>query len=137
MKALILRLLQIHMASYALTEGKGRTKVSLRVMDVGDEQVVIINNENAHIGAVALGEYDFKHERSSVSVITRLGHKDDHIAQRAAYLISKHLKKPVCVIAGVHVDNITEAEINKILENSLSAVEKFVSSKLGNNLDTA
>ena len=124
------------MASYTLTEGKGRTRVSLRAEDMGDDQVVLINNENAHIGAVALGEYDFRHERASVSVITRLGHKDDLIAQKAAYLISKHLKKPVCVIAGVHVDNITEAEISKILENSVSAVEKFISSKLGNGLGT-
>ena len=120
------------MASYTLTEGKGRTRVRLRAEDVGDDQVVIIDNENAHIGAVALGEYDFDHERASVSVITRLGHKDDAIAQKAAYLISKHLKKPACVIAGVHVDNITEAEISKILENSVSAVEKFISSKSGN-----
>jgi hypothetical protein len=136
-KALILRLSQVHMASYTLTEGKGRTKVSLRVDAVGDEQVVIINNENAHIGAVALGEYDFEHERSSVSVITRLGHKDDLIAQKAAYLISKHLKKSVCVIAGVHVDNITEAEISKILENSSRAVEKLINSISGNNTDMA
>lgn len=124
------------MASDTLTEGKGRTRVSLRAEDMGDGQVVLINNENAHIGAVALGEYDFKYERASVSVFTRLGHKDDAIAQKAAYLISKRLKKPVCVIAGVHVENITEAEINKILENSLSAVEKFISSKSGNDLRT-
>ena len=118
------------MVSYTLTEGKGRTRVRLRAEDMGDGQVVLINNENAHIGAVALGEYDFKYERASVSVITRLGHKDDAIAQKAAYLISKHLKKPVCVIAGVHVENITEAEISKILENSANVVEKFISSKL-------
>jgi hypothetical protein len=120
------------MTSYTLTEGKGRTRVSLRAEAMGDGQIVIIDNENAHIGAIALGEYDFEYERASVSVITRLGHKDDSIAQRAAYLISKHLKKPVCVIAGVHVDNITEAEISKILENSSSAVEKFISSKSSN-----
>jgi hypothetical protein len=121
------------MTSYTLIEGKGRTRVSLRAEAMGDDQIVIIDNENAHIGAVALGEYDFKYERASVSVITRLGHKDDSIAQRAAYLISKHLKKPVCVIAGVHVDNITEAEISEILENSLGAVEKFISSKSSND----
>jgi hypothetical protein len=121
------------MISYRLTEGKGRTRVSLLAEDMGDDQIVLIYNENAHIGAIALGEYDFNHERASVSVITRLGHKDDSIAQKAAYLISKHLKKPVCVIAGVHIDNITGTEISKILENSSSAVDKFISSKLGNS----
>jgi len=90
---------------------------------------VYIYNENAHVGAVALGEYDHQQERASVSVITRLGHKDDAVAQKAAYLISKSLKKPVCVIAGIHLDNITQEEIDKILTNTEIAVEEFISSK--------
>jgi len=114
------------MVSYTLTEGAGRTGVSLLAEDMGDDQIVLLYNENAHIGAVALGEYDFGHERSSVSVITRFGHKDDFIAQRAAYLISKHLKKPVCVIAGVHIDNITEVEIKQVVENSNTLVARFL-----------
>lgn len=114
------------MVSYTLTEGEGRTEVSLLAEAMGDDQIVRLYNENAHIGAVALGEYDFGHERSSVSIITRFGHKDDFIAQRAAYLISKHLKKPVCVIAGVHIDNITEAEIKQIVKNSNTLVTRFL-----------
>lgn len=60
-------------------------------------------------------------------MITRLGHKDDVIAQKAAYLISKSAKKPVCVVAGIHVDNITEAEISQIVENSIALVDEFIS----------
>jgi CO dehydrogenase/acetyl-CoA synthase epsilon subunit len=74
-----------------------------------------------------LGEYDHENNRASVSVITRLGHKDDAIAQQAAYLISKSTKRPVCVVAGVHLDNITTEEIDKILENATLAVEDFLS----------
>ncbi|MFC1901949.1 hypothetical protein ACFLX3_03380 [Chloroflexota bacterium] len=122
---------QVTMAGYTLTEGRGRTRVSLLAEAMGNDQIVLIYNENAHIGAVALGEYDFEHERASVSVITRLGHKDDAIAQQAAYLISKQLKKPVCVIAGVHLDDITGAEISQFLKNSHRAVEKFIKSKSG------
>jgi len=93
-----------------------------------NDLAVTIYNENAHIGAVAVGEYDHEEKRSSVSVITRRGHKDDAIAQRAAYLISKSTKKPVCVIAGVHLDNITKEEIDKFLKNAETAVEDFISS---------
>lgn len=114
------------MDKFALTRGEGRTKVNLLAYNMGNELVVSIYNENAHIGAVAVGEYDHEEERASVSVITRRGHKDDAIAQRAAYLISKSTKKPVCVIAGVHLDNITKEEIGKLLENAEIAVEDFI-----------
>ncbi len=117
------------MANYELTEGKGRTKLNLRADYLGSDLVVYIYNKNAHIGAAAVGEYDDEHERASVSVITRLGHKDDAIAQKAAWLISKSLKKPACVIAGVHLDNITLNEIDQLLKNAETAVEKFIKLK--------
>ena len=117
------------MVEYELTRGEGRTEVSLVAKEMGSDLVVHIYNQNAHIGAVAVGEYDFKNNRTSVSVITRLGHKDDTIAQRAAYLINKAIKKPVCVVAGVHLDNITQEEVDNILANAESAVEEFISLK--------
>jgi hypothetical protein len=114
------------MGKYELTRGEGRTRVNLAASELGHDLVVSIYNENAHLGAVAVGEYDPKTGRTAVSVITRLGHKDDAIAQKAAYLIGKSTKRPVCVIAGVHIDNITQEEIDRILENSNIVVEEFV-----------
>ena len=115
------------MDKYELTGGEGRTRVKLVASNLGDDLIVTIYNENAHLGAIAVGEYDHENKRASVSVITRLGHKDDAIAQKAAYLISKSTKRPVCVIAGVHLDNIATEEIDKILENATLAVEAFLS----------
>lgn len=114
------------MDKYELTEGKGRTKVSLCGYHMGNDLVVIIYNANAHVGAVALSEYDPRVKRASVSVITRLGHKDDVIAQKAAHSIGKATGKPVCVIAGIHVDNITSGEISRIQENASSLVGEFI-----------
>jgi FixJ family two-component response regulator len=59
-------------------------------------------------------------------VITRLGHKDNVVAQKAAYLISKNTKKSVCVIAGIHMDNITGEEIKQVLVNVNGLVEEFL-----------
>ena len=117
---------------YKMTKGEGRTKVSLSVHYVGSDPIVYIYNENAHIGAVAVGEYDHKNRRASTSVITRLGHKDDAVAQKAAHSISKSMRKPVCVIAGIHLDNITDAEIDKILENTNSLVGEFITKGVQN-----
>ena len=95
------------MGKYELTRGEGRTKVSLSAHHMGNDLIVFIYNINAHLGAVAVGEYDHHQKRASTSVFTRLGHKDDTIAQKAAYLISKSTKRPACVVAGIHLDNIT------------------------------
>ncbi|MFC1991595.1 hypothetical protein ACFLVC_02585 [Chloroflexota bacterium] len=115
------------MNGYELTKGKGRTKANLSAYYMGSDLVVRIFNENAHIGAVALGEYDYKEGRASCSLLTRLGHKDDIVAQKAAYLISKHTKKPVCVITGIHLDDITKEEIEQILKNTSSLVDGLIS----------
>lgn len=117
---------------YQITRGEGRTKVNLSAHQMGNDPVVYLYNENAHIGAVAIGEYEPKEERASTSVITRLGHKDDAVAQKAAYLISKATKKPVCVIAGIHVDNISEMEISQILENASSLIDEFITKEVPN-----
>ena len=117
------------MVEHELTKGEGRTKVTLQADDMGGDLVVYIYNQNAHIGAVAVGEYDFEHERASVSVITRLGHKDDALAQKTAHSLSKSMKKSVCVIAGVHLDDITAEEIDKILANTEIAVQELINIK--------
>lgn len=114
------------MDKYELTKGEGRTRVNLWAHYMGSHLIVYLYNENAHIGAVAVGEYDDREKRASTSVITRLGHKDDVVAQKAAYLITKATRKPVCAIAGIHVDNITEIEIAKILENASSLVDELI-----------
>ncbi len=114
------------MVEYELTKGEGRARVNVTVNSMGSDLVVRIYNQNAHIGAVAIGDYDYEHERASVSVITRLGHKDDALAGEAAYLLSKSIRRPVCVIAGVHLDNITREEIDKILANTKIAISEII-----------
>jgi hypothetical protein len=114
------------MKKYNATKGEGRTKIFINAQMMGDDTVVLIYNKNAHIGAMALGDYDSKSRRTSTSVITILGHKDDTIARKAAYQISKATHKPSCVIAGVHLDNITASEIKKTLENVDGLVQEFI-----------
>ena len=103
------------MKEFSLSRGKGRTRIELLAQHLGSDLIVCIYNENAHLGAVAVAEYNHEEGRASSSVITRSGHRDDEIAKRQAHLIARHTKKPVCVIAGIHLDNITRQEIDEIL----------------------
>jgi hypothetical protein len=114
------------MVEYQLTKGEGRAKIDVAVDSMGSDLVVRIYNQDAHVGAVAIGDYDHEHERASVSLITRLGHKDDVVAKEAAYLLSKSMRRSVCVVAGVHVDDITAEEIDKILANTKIAVGEII-----------
>lgn len=114
------------MRSYRASQGRGRTRVNLFAHYIGSNLVVCIYNENAHLGAAAVGEYDHKEGRASSSVITLLGHRDDEIAKKQAHLIARHTRKPVCVIAGIHLDDITQDEIAKILDEVDKMVSGFI-----------
>jgi hypothetical protein len=113
------------MTEYQINAGRGRTKLQLSAHYMGDDIIVRVFNKNAHIGAVAIAEYAAKEKRVSTSVITRLGHKDDIIAQRVAYAVTKSTKRTCCVIAGIHLDEITGTEIEEIEKNSEILVSKL------------
>ena len=104
-------------------EGDGRTRVSMSVNRIGEDLIVCLFNEAGHIGAAAVADYNEKENRASVSVITRSGHREDMLASDAARRLCKAVRRPVCVIAGIHLDDITKEEIAKILENC----EKLIS----------
>jgi gallate decarboxylase subunit D len=108
-----------------LNEGKGRTRVSLSAQWIGKDLIVCLFNKQGHLGAVAVADFSNEEKRASTSVITRLGHKDDSIAYYAAYELCKRLRKPVCAIAGIHLDNITEEEIAQISQNCDTLVFRF------------
>jgi gallate decarboxylase subunit D len=113
--------------SLELQEGEGRNRVNISARFTGDDLVVLFYNEKGHIGAVAVADFDHKEKRASVSIITRLGHKEDIVAHNAAHLLCKQTKKAVCVIAGIHLDNITETEKQQIIENSNKLVANLIS----------
>ena len=118
--------------SQELSKGEGKTKVTLSSSYLGNDLVIFIYNDNAHIGAVAVAEYDHDSGRTSTSLITRRGHKDDVVAQRAAYSVTKNTRKPSCVVAGIHVDDITESEINEIVANTDYLSDEFIERELKN-----
>ena len=105
--------------------GKGRTKVSLSAQWLGKDLIVCLFNGQGHLGAVAVADFCHAENRASTSVITRLGHKEDAVARNAAHTLCREFKKPVCAIAGIHVDDISEQEIAEIVQNCDSLVEKL------------
>lgn len=111
---------------WRLETGRGRTKVEVTAGKMGQGIIAHFFNPCAHIGAVAVSEFDHKENRASTSVITLLGHKDDGIAYQAAHELCRDKKVPVCVVAGIHLDDITKAEIKQIGRNASIATQKLL-----------
>ena len=106
--------------------GNGRTRIGISVNRIGKDLIVCLFNDAGHIGAAAVADYCEKGNRASVSVITRHGHMEDAIASDAARRLCKASRQPVCVIVGIHLDNITKEEIAEITANC----EKLISRHL-------
>ena len=78
-----------------------------------------------HIGAVALvGRHRDGAVQESVTCLTP--HKDDAPARSAARAIHRATGATVCVTAGIHVDDITEAEIADVLRAVDEGVARLI-----------
>lgn len=111
-----------------LSFGVGGRRIKLEARFAGSDLIVFISNENAHVGAVSLAEYDERTERVSTSVLTRIAHKDDAVATTAAYRIAKAAKRAVCAVAGIHLDAATAEEIAEMQHNAAGAVDVLLES---------
>ncbi len=113
-----------------LTEGSGRDLIRARVVKMGEHILIAVGGGHEHIGAAALAEpgqslSDKKKITSSVSVITRFGHKEDRIAGEIATSLASFLNQPVLVCCGIHFEHINEIEIDKIEKNVDSLISKL------------
>lgn len=103
--------------------GRNPYKISATVTLCGTDVAVIIGGgEKPHVGAVGLASprpslKDASIVSASVSVICVLGHKDDILAREAALLLSSKFNINVVVSVGVHLDNATKEDIEKLKDN--------------------
>jgi hypothetical protein len=102
------------------------------VKGIGEDLLVAIwGGERHHIGAVAVAQPrpSLKNHRvrsATASVFCYVGHKDDVIAKEAAEKISSALNTNVTVTTGAHWENIDEAGVKDIMENSRQLVEMII-----------
>lgn len=108
--------------------GKGRCRVFCRVFNTGAGLIVhLLGGTKPHVGAVALGiprpSLKGQGRSATTSVLTVLNHKDDELARPAATDLAAGYNCPVVVIAGVHIDTATPAELALIQANARHAVQ--------------
>ena len=101
----------------------GRVTLVLEGRNIGGDLFVTLTGGTAHIGAAALAYRDFGTGRTTASVLSAPGHKEEEIALRGAKTLSKALNKTVLFAAGIHLDDITPEEIAEIEKACMEIIE--------------
>ena len=107
-----------------LKTDRGAFDVEADVRRIGEDYLVsIYGGEVPHIGAVAAAHprpslKDPSVVSATASVICYTAHKEDDLAKQAAEKLAAALNTRVVVTAGIHWDNLSEAGINQVIENS-------------------
>ncbi len=117
--------------------GEGRLAVELLMAGTGGSGLCgfISGGERAHVGGCA---YAVPRDKSSgvgltadVSTICGPGHKDSDMAQQLAKIISIGTGETVSLTAGLHVENASAQELEKLRQNCIMAAEEFVRAYCG------
>jgi gallate decarboxylase subunit D len=101
-----------------LTIEKGRIKINMKAIEIGEDLCVIVSGgDSPHIGCVTLSVprpslSDKNINSATTSILNLTGHKDDEAARYVSHTLSSRLNKNVVITCGIHVDNITNEEIN-------------------------
>lgn len=104
----------------------GSIEIVLNANKIGNDYLVTLTGGKEHVGAVAIGFFDEKSQRTSSSVITIPGHREEQLALKGARQVSIATKKTTIFIAGIHKDNINREDIKNIVSVACEMVEDLI-----------
>jgi hypothetical protein len=97
--------------------GEGRTTLRYEIARYGGDFTLHIDGGASHIGSVSVGE------KGEAFTSAFPGHQEQRLTEPAAKALSAALSARVVVTAGVHLDDITAAEIETILDQNKTALQ--------------
>ena len=96
-----------------ITSGDGKFKVWLEEKKIGDDLLYILGGgERTHIGGIVFCE-----PNKEPQIIRLTGHYDDIVLIPIAEKACKKYGTKVVVTGGIHIDNATKDDIEKLVEN--------------------
>jgi hypothetical protein len=96
-----------------ITYGEGKYKVNLIKRKIGDDLLYILSGgEKTHIGGIVICE-----PKLPLQIIRLKGHYDDIVLKPIAEAACKKYKTKIVAIGGIHIDNASKGEIDKLTHN--------------------
>ena len=98
-------------------------KVVAEVKIIGDDLIISVwGGTKPHIGSISVsvprpGLKDSTSMSSTSSVINLIGHKDEVVARKFSEQLATKFSRNAIATAGIHIDDITENQINIIMQN--------------------
>jgi hypothetical protein len=86
---------------------------------IGEDLLVKIIGGQSHIGAVSLSQEGYE------ETLTRPTHREDTITKKAVSLLKPHINGAVCVISGIHFDDLQCDEVDQIVNLCLRGIKKI------------
>lgn len=101
--------------------GQGRMAVRLVLRTQGRDLLLQVQGGEAHVGAVAVAEPGGG--EAALTVVP--GHKEGPLARAAAETLARKAGCVCTVVAGIHQDGATKAEIREIVANVTAGVDRL------------
>jgi hypothetical protein len=97
-------------------------------LPMGKDFVVTLSGGSLkHIGAVAVSQVKITPTgNTTTNVITIPNHKEQDIAKTIASLLTLSLNAVVCVVCGIHLEQILKSEIKDIIEMSEEMTKNLI-----------
>lgn len=95
-----------------------KVDIKSKVLHMGKDLVILVDNENSHIGSVVVAFPYMKNGSvsSTYNVINTLSHKDDLIAIKYATRLSRIANCVVTCICGIHYDDFSEEVLKEVCD---------------------
>ncbi len=103
--------------------GDGIFKVIAEVKIIGDDLMISVwGGTKPHIGSISVSVprpslQDNTIMSATSSIINLIGHKDEVVARKFSEQLAAKFNRNAIATAGVHIDDITENQINIIMQN--------------------
>lgn len=104
--------------------GRGKYRIYAEVKCIGDEIIIAIwGGVKPHIGSVVISNPrpSLKNPRmfsATSSVFNCIGHKDEAVARLVSEKVAAKLNRITVTTAGIHIDNIKQYDLRKIIKNA-------------------
>ncbi|MHB8078682.1 MAG: prenylated flavin chaperone LpdD [Candidatus Krumholzibacteriia bacterium] len=102
-----------------LTVGEGRTAVRLTLLGQGRDLLLLVTGGEAHVGAVAVRVPEGGGRCGAFAALCPVpGHREGPLAEEGAALLAAAAGRGCVVVAGIHREAATPAEIAVIVANA-------------------